>query len=189
MGGNPPVGVLALQGDFDAHIQALQRFGFGAVPVRRKSELDRVDRLIIPGGESTTVSKLLAFEGLDKAIRDRAAAGMPIWGTCMGLIVIAKNVTNRLVPTLDLLDATVDRNAYGSQLDSFEAELNFLPSASKIHGIFIRAPKILAMGADVEVVVTHGKSPVGVRQGSFLGTTFHPELTDDPTVHSYFVSL
>lgn len=187
MGGDPPVGVLALQGDFDAHISALTRIGASAIPVRQKRELDRVDRLIIPGGESTTVAKLLALEGLEEEIRRRVGQGMPLWGTCMGLILIARQVDNRPVSTLELMHVTVERNAYGAQLDSFEAPVSF--RGQSVRGVFIRAPRVREVGDGVQVIATQGQEPVGLLQGKLLGTTFHPELTDDPTIHAYFLSL
>jgi pyridoxal 5'-phosphate synthase pdxT subunit len=189
VGGNPPVGVLALQGDFQKHIEALEAIGVPGLAVRRCEHLDRVERLIIPGGESTTVSRLLSWDGLGDAIVKRSQQGMPIWGTCMGLIVIARTVTNHPVPTLGLFDGAVERNGYGSQLDSFEAELLFQPSNVYVRGVFIRAPIITSVGPGTEVLVEHDGRPVGVRQGHLLGTTFHPELTDDPTVLSYFLRI
>jgi len=199
--------------------------GAQAIPVRTVTDLARVDRLIIPGGESTTVTKLLALSGVDRDISHRAAEGMPIWGTCMGLILLAREVDNRPVPTLGLLDVSVERNAYGSQLESFEGEIVFSgnqiadPPVSplakggrileptrneqrkthnderrtthetRFRAPFIRAPRIRLMGPSVQVVATHEDEPVGVQQGKVLGTTFHPELTDNQTIHRYFLGL
>jgi 5'-phosphate synthase pdxT subunit len=189
VGGNPPVGVLALQGDFAMHVQALERIGARTVEVRTVRDLERAERLIMPGGESTTVSRLLAFEGLDVAILRRAERGMRIWGTCMGLILLAKRVTNRPVSPLGLLDVTVERNAYGRQLDSFEANFEFRPTGEIIRGVFIRAPVIREAGPGVEVLAVHEDTPVAVRTKTLLGTTFHPELTSDPTIHAYFLGM
>jgi 5'-phosphate synthase pdxT subunit len=189
VGGEPPVGVLALQGDFEAHIGAFARLNVLAVPVRHASELAHVDRLVIPGGESTTVSRLLSRWGLDEQIVGKAASGMPVWGTCMGVILMGRSIGRQAVPTLRLLNIEVERNGYGAQVDSFEADLVIRPLGQAMRGVFIRAPIIRSVGDGVEVLAEHGGLPVAVRQGRMLGTTFHPELTEDPAIQSLFLSL
>lgn len=160
--------------------------------MRTPEDLARVDCLIIPGGESTTIGKLLDRFELLEPIRTRAEAGMPVWGTCAGLILLAREVTAGLPgqPLLGLLDAQVQRNAFGRQVDSFEADLE-VPALGKapFPAVFIRAPLARQLGPDVEVLARHEGQPVAVRQGRLLGTSFHPELTGDNRFHRYFLSL
>jgi pyridoxal 5'-phosphate synthase pdxT subunit len=184
------VGVLALQGDVDEHIAALRQAGAVAVPVKTRAELERVDGLVIPGGESTTVMKLLARFDMAEPIVARTRAGMPLWGTCMGMIVVAHDVTGLEQPTLDLLDVTVRRNAFGRQNESAEVDLAIPALGSQAFpAIFIRAPWIERAGPAVEVLAERGGHGVMVRQGNVLGTSFHPELTPDPRVHAYFLAM
>ena len=185
------IGVLALQGDFALHARALARSGVEAVEVRKPEALEDVAGLIIPGGESTTLLKLMGEWEFVPAIEKFHAAGKPIFGTCAGLIVLAREVENPRQFSLGLIDVTVERNAYGRQRESFEA-----PGTAVLNGrrapltmVFIRAPRILRMGAGVESLAEHGGETVMARQGSVLVATFHPELTDDTTVHRYFCDL
>jgi 5'-phosphate synthase pdxT subunit len=186
----PLVGVLALQGDVVEHVQALQRAGARVLEVRTPEDLARVDALVVPGGESTTVIRLLERFGLIGPIKERVRAGMPFWGTCMGMIVAANEVAGLEQKTLGLLDVTVRRNAFGRQVDSAEIPLT-IPAlgATPFPAIFIRAPWIERAGPGVETLAEHGGHGVMVRQGAILGTSFHPELTGDDRVHGYFLSL
>jgi pyridoxal 5'-phosphate synthase pdxT subunit len=185
------IGVLAVQGDFEKHVRALHRTepASDVREVRTVDELATVDRLIIPGGESTTVGLLLERYGLGDAIRSRAAEGMPIWGTCMGMIVMAKEVENRQQYTLDLLDITVRRNAFGAQVHSFEDEVEVAGLDEPVTGVFIRAPVVSRVGAGVEEIARYRDAIVAVRNGKILGTSFHPELTDDVRLHKFFLEL
>ena len=191
------VGVLALQGAFAEHGRMLERIGAAAREVRLPADLAGVSALIIPGGESTTIGKLLHRTGLDDAIRERVAAGMPTWGTCAGMILLARDVGDSgsraggEQPLLGLMDLRVRRNAFGGQLDSFETTLAAPAVADHaIPAVFIRAPVIEATGPAVEVVarLPDGR-PVAARQGRLLATAFHPELTDDPAFHRFFADL
>lgn len=184
----PRVGVLALQGDFERHISALREIGEEAVEVRSPEALAGVGRLVIPGGESTTVGLLLGRTGLDAAIRERAGSGMPVWGTCMGMILLASEVEGRTQPTLGLLDMAVRRNAFGPQVYSFEADVE-CEEVGKVLGVFIRAPAAVRLGPGVSAWARYGDHLVGVRSGSILATAFHPELTDDRRVHRWFAGL
>ena len=184
-------GVLALQGDFHLHESAFARAGVSAVPVKTEAELEGVDCLAMPGGESTTLLRLLHHTGLRPAL-ERFVASKPVLGTCAGLILLARELTGggRVpYPPLGTLDIEVERNAYGRQIDSFEDEVTWdAHDGVTVPGVFIRAPRIRSVGADVEVVATHAGEPVGVRQGKVLGLTFHPELTEDARVHQYFLA-
>jgi 5'-phosphate synthase pdxT subunit len=185
------IGVLALQGDFAEHIAALERLGVEALEVRLPSHLTQLDGLIIPGGESTTITRLLETYHLREPIRRLGAAGLPIWGTCAGAIVLAKQASDLDRPNLALMDIDVRRNAFGRQLDSFEADLDVdrlgdLP----FHAIFIRAPVIEGAGADVDVLARlDGGGIVAALQGRLLATAFHPELTHDLRFHQLLVDL
>jgi len=183
------IGVLALQGAFYEHILTLTKLGAQAVEVRRPDELLDLAGLIIPGGESTTISRLAAEYSLDEPIRRMASAGKPIMGTCAGMILLAKNVTEDRPKTWGLMDITVRRNAFGRQVDSFETSL----AVSCLEGdgfpaIFIRAPLIESVGASCEVLgALPGGQIVAVRQGKLLALAFHPELSTDPRLHDYFI--
>ncbi|MFN4032900.1 MAG: pyridoxal 5'-phosphate synthase glutaminase subunit PdxT [Fimbriimonadales bacterium] len=184
------VGVLALQGDFAEHLAMLARLGVEATEVRKLNDLSEVDALIIPGGESTTIGKLMARYGLDEAIRARAALGMPIYGTCAGMILLAKHIEGSDQPRLGLMDITVRRNAFGRQIESFEADVPFLPTPERpVRGVFIRAPIVSQIGDGVDTLSELEGTIVAVQQGKLLATAFHPELTDDTRVHQYFLSL
>src|ERR1700693_3438964 len=183
------VGILAVQGDFEAHGAALARIGVEHVFVRTPRDMDGVDAIILPGGESTTQWKFLAEEGLDKSLREHAARGGAIFGTCAGAILLAREVRNPAQPSLALADITVIRNAYGRQLASeVRHEMTSL-SPVPIEMVFIRAPIIERVGPDVEVLAKSEGQPVLIRQGHILISTFHPELTSDTTVHEYFLRM
>jgi pyridoxal 5'-phosphate synthase pdxT subunit len=187
------IGVLALQGDFALHTRALARCdrAVEVVEVRKPEELEDLDGLIIPGGESTTLLKLMNAWGFVPALEKFHAGGRPIFGTCAGLILVAREVTSPAQFSLGLIDVGVERNAYGRQRESFEA-----PGTAELDGravpvemVFIRAPRIRRVGADVHTLARHGGEAVMARQGTVLVATFHPELTDDPTVHRYFCRM
>lgn len=186
----PVIGVLALQGDVEEHLCALQRAGAQACAVKTRAQLAQLDGLVIPGGESTTVMKLVQRFEMEMPIVERVRAGMPLWGTCMGMIVAAHDVADRAQPTLDLLDVTVRRNAFGRQNQSAEVELS-VPSIGKrpFPAIFIRAPWIERVGPHVELLASRDGHGVMVREGNVLATSFHPELTDDERVHRYFLEM
>jgi pyridoxal 5'-phosphate synthase pdxT subunit len=184
------VGVLALQGDFAEHESILKRLGVGSRQVRLASDLDGLDALIIPGGESTTITRLLAAYDLLLPIRDFAARHA-VWGTCAGMIVMAKHATDLDRETLALMDIDVVRNAFGRQVDSFETDIEMSEiGGSPVRAVFIRAPLIRAIEPHVKIVgVLDTGEIVAARQGRLLVTSFHPELTDDLRVHKYFLSL
>jgi 5'-phosphate synthase pdxT subunit len=184
----PVVGVLALQGDVVEHLRALRRAGADALEVRTAADLTRADALIVPGGESTTVIRLLDRFGLTQPIKDRVRGGMPFWGTCMGMIVAAHDVAELPQPTLDLLDVTVRRNAFGRQVDSAEVALRIpVLGEEPFPAVFIRAPWIERTGPNVVTLAERDGHGVMVREGNVLGTSFHPELTGDDRVHRYFL--
>jgi 5'-phosphate synthase pdxT subunit len=185
------IGVLALQGDFREHLEAVKQVGHAALTVRRVEELAEVDALILPGGESTTISQLAQTFGLFTPIRERISSGMPVYGSCAGMILLADRIVDGAVgqETFGGIDMTVRRNAFGRQVDSFESDLNF--GDDQLRAVFIRAPWVEEIGDRVEVLADVQASdgtrhPVAVRQGSLLATSFHPELTGDLRVHSYF---
>ena len=169
------IGVLALQGDFAAHIAAMP----GAIEVRTAAAIDRLDLLVIPGGESTAMLKLLEGSGIEAAVRRMAARGGTIFGTCAGAILLAKNVFAPRQPSWGMIDIDIERNAFGRQIDSFEATLD-----PPFKGVFIRAPRIRRAGAGVEVLARFEGEPVLVRQGRIFAATFHPEMTDDRRVYA-----
>ncbi len=172
------------------HIAALERAGAHAISVKTRSQLDDVDGLVIPGGESTTVMKLLARFEMAEPIVARVRGGMPLWGTCMGMIVASHDVADLNQPTLDLLDITVRRNAFGRQNDSAEVELSIpVIGTAPFPAIFIRAPWIERVGASVELLAQRDGHGVMVRSGNVLGTSFHPELTSDTRIHAYFLKM
>jgi 5'-phosphate synthase pdxT subunit len=183
------IGVLAIQGDFAAHARALARLGVDVIEVRRGDELLNIDGLIVPGGESTTMLKFLEGENLAPSIKRMARAGHPIFGTCAGAILLAREAVNPAQPSLGLIDITVERNAFGRQVDSFIGEVAAALEGGKMEAVFIRAPRIRRVGADVEVIATLDGEPVFVREGNILAATFHPELTADPRAHLLFLSL
>ncbi len=185
------IGVLAVQGDFAEHAHALRLAGAFPREIRSPVQLDGLDGLILPGGESTTFSRLMRLYGLTPAIIAAANDGLPIWGTCAGLIALAQEITGGTAPILGLMDIAVDRNAYGRQVDSFQTDIA-VPAlgGGPFHAIFIRAPKIVRAGHGVEILAAlPDGTPVAVRQGALLGTSFHPELTADTRFHRYFLTL
>lgn len=186
------VGVIAIQGDFEKHIDALYRTGHDkleAVEVRTPEELSKVDRAILPGGESTTVGLLMQRYGLGEALKQAGKDGMPLWGTCMGMIMLAKEIEDRKQYSLELLDISIKRNAFGAQVHSFEDEVVVKGLCEPVMGVFIRAPIVTRVGPETEVLCEYGGKVVGVRQGKIIGTSFHPELTDDVRLHQWFLSL
>lgn len=184
------IGVLALQGDVVEHLNAMRGGGIAAVPVKTLAELDRVDGLVIPGGESTTVMKLLDRFALADPIISRVRNGMPLWGTCMGMIVIARDVQDSKQPTLDLIDISVRRNAFGRQNESAEVPVAIPAFGERpFPGIFIRAPWVERAGHGVEILADRDGHAVMVRQENVLATSFHPELTADRRVHEYFIQM
>ena len=189
--GGPKVGVLALQGDFREHLMVLRELGADAVPVRRATELDDVAGLVIPGGESSVMDKLARTFGLFDPLRARIADGMPVYGTCAGLIMLADTVRDAIAgqQTFGGLDVVVRRNAFGTQNDSFETDLDIPELGEKpVHAVFIRAPAVEEVGpaARALATLTDGRV-VAVEQGPLLGTAFHPEVTDDYRFHSRFL--
>ena len=185
------VGVLGLQGDFAEHLRVIKGIGAEAVDVRRPDQLDDVDALIIPGGESTTIGKLAERYGIIPKLRERVAGGMPVWGTCAGAIFLAKDVPGHPHPIAALMDISVERNAFGRQQESFEADLDVrVLKGAPYHAVFIRSPKITRTGRDVETLATlPDGTVVAAREGNLLATSFHPELTDDDRFHRYFLSF
>jgi 5'-phosphate synthase pdxT subunit len=188
----PRVGVLALQGDVREHRRALMSAGADVVAVRRPAELDDLDGIVLPGGESTTMGKLLTTFELLEPLRKALADGLAAYGSCAGMILLADRVLDGTADQVGLggLDVTVRRNAFGRQIDSFEADLAFAGiDGEPMHAVFIRAPWVEAAGPDVEVLASAADRIVAVRQGQLLATSFHPELTGDPRVHQLFVSM
>ena len=184
------VGVLALQGAFREHVAAVTRLGATAREVRQLKDIDGIDALIIPGGESTTMGKLLNEWNMLEPLRQRILDGMPVYGSCAGLILLCRDIENSDQPRLGVLDATVRRNAFGRQVDSFETNLS-IPEigADPLPAVFIRAPVITGVGAGVKVLAEVNGQAVAVRQNNILATSFHPELTPDTRMHSYFLSF
>jgi pyridoxal 5'-phosphate synthase pdxT subunit len=190
----PKIGVLALQGDTREHLAALREAGADSFSVRRRSELDAVDALIIPGGESTTMSHLLLDLDLLEPLRERLADGLPAYGACAGMILLASEIldagaSGRRALPLRAIDITVRRNAFGRQVDSFEGDIAFAGLADPVRAVFIRAPWVERTGDGVEVLARAAGHAVAVRQGSVLATAFHPEMTGDRRIHQLFVDL
>ena len=190
----PSIGVLALQGDTREHLAALRAAGAEASTVRRRDELESIDALVIPGGESTTMSLLLREFDLFEPLRARLAAGMPAYGSCAGMILLAREILDAGAPgrqaaPLGAIDMAVRRNAFGRQVDSFEGDIEFAGLDGPIHAVFIRAPWVERVGPDVEVLARSGEHAVAVRQGRTLATAFHPEVTGDHRVHRLFVDM
>jgi 5'-phosphate synthase pdxT subunit len=181
------IGVLALQGDFDAHRRRLEELGATVMLVRKAEDFDHIDGLVIPGGESTTFLKLLGKDVLQR-LRDFVHS-KPTFGTCAGAIMLAKNVTNPDQPGLNALDITVERNAYGRQIDSTILHAPSALGGEPLEMVFIRAPRIQRVGEGIEVLARRGNDPVLVRKGRVMAATFHPELSDDPRVHVEFLKL
>jgi pyridoxal 5'-phosphate synthase pdxT subunit len=193
---SPRVGVFALQGDVREHLQVLESLGARAIGVRRVSELDQCDALVIPGGESTTMFKLARAFDLFEPMRQRIKEGLPTFGTCAGMIMLADRVLDGTSDqeTLGGLDITVRRNAFGRQVDSFESDLDFAGVVDPVHAVFIRAPWVEDAGPDVDVLARIADGPaagriVGVRQGALMATSFHPEVEGDDRIHRLFLDL
>jgi 5'-phosphate synthase pdxT subunit len=187
----PNVGILAIQGDVIEHRHALERIGAETTEIRLPDQLDGVDGLIIPGGESTTIVQLIDIYALRDVIRDKVKSGLPTWGTCAGMIVLADRLTDRRPDPLRLMNIDVSRNAFGRQVDSFEQDLDIDGvDGPPFRAVFIRAPVVNSIGAGTEILarLDDGR-PVAVRQGRLLATSFHPELTDDSRVHQLFVRM
>ncbi len=183
------IGVLALQGAFREHVYALEALDVRVSAIRLADQLGDVDGLVIPGGESTAISKLMVTYGFYEPVVARHAEGMAVWGTCAGAILIAKTVVDGIPDQrgLELMDVAVRRNAYGRQVDSFEVDLDFDRIGEMYRGIFIRAPWLETVGENVEVLAEHDGHICAAREGRLMATTFHPELTGDPRVHRYFI--
>lgn len=187
------IGVLALQGDFQAHLTMLARLGANGIAVRLPEHLDGLDGIIIPGGESTTIGKLMVIYGLHDVLQRKIAAGLPTWGTCAGLILLAKETDNALTgqPLLARMDIRVRRNAFGSQRESFEADLSVpVLGEAPFHAFFIRGPAVETVGPAVKVLATLNDAHiVAIREGTLLGTAFHPEISGDTRFHQYFLRI
>jgi 5'-phosphate synthase pdxT subunit len=196
----PRIGVLALQGDFEAHLKMLAELGVEGRAVRLPQHLEELDGIIIPGGESTTIGKLMVLYGLHEVLQRKIQEGFPVWGTCAGLILLARETDNGLEgqPLLASMHIRVRRNAFGSQRESFETDLTVpVLGEAPFHTFFIRSPAVESAGPEVEVLATlddgylpRGKGPiVAVREGNLLGTAFHPEVAGDPRFHQYFLRI
>lgn len=183
------IGVLSLQGDFAEHLRTLSRLECEAAPVKTADAIRACDGLIIPGGESTTIGKLIQHFDLEAPIRELHEAGRPVFGTCAGVILMAKEIVGSDQWRLGILDATVERNAYGRQVDSFETDLPVTGIDEPVRAVFIRAPVIQAAHGACEVLAEFDGQPVLVREGHLLGGTFHPELTDELRIHQYFLEM
>lgn len=177
------VGVLALQGDVREHLNLLEDLGVEARPVKRSAELGQIDALVIPGGESTTIGKMAVRFGLLEPLRAAVSEGLPTYGTCAGMILLASSLTDGDQPLIGGLDVVVHRNAFGRQNESFEADLDVEGLEEPFRAVFIRAPWIEKVGSEVEVLAEIDEHPVMVRQGNLLATSFHPELTGDARIH------
>jgi len=187
----PAVGVFALQGDVREHLATLAALGADAFAVRRPQELARCDGLVLPGGESTTMAKLAQTFELLEPLRERVGSGMPTFGTCAGMILLADRIVDGVVgqETIGGIDMTVRRNAFGRQVDSFEADLDLKGLDQPVHAVFIRAPWVEEVGSDVEVLAEAEGHPVAVHQGHLMATSFHPEVADDGRIHRLFLDL
>lgn len=185
------VGVLALQGDFREHREVLERLGHLVREIRKPDQLETLDALIIPGGESTTIARLILSNGFQQPLRDFCASGRPTWGTCAGAILLARQVDSLDRPGIEVMDIAVRRNAFGRQVDSFEADLDIAGlQGPPFHAVFIRAPLIESVFGDAEAVATlEDGTIVAARQGNLLATSFHPELTGDTRLHELFLSI
>lgn len=189
----PRIGVLALQGDFEAHLQMLASLGVNGIAIRLPEHLEEIHGIIIPGGESTTIGKLMVIYNLRDVLQQKILEGVPIWGTCAGLILLAKETDNALAgqPLLASMNIRVRRNAFGSQRESFEADL-LVPALGEapFHAFFIRGPSVETVGPEVEVLATLDDGTiVAVREGTLLGTAFHPEVSGDLRFHQYFLRI
>ncbi len=185
------IGVLALQGAFAAHAAALQRLGVSTAEVRVAADLEQCDALVLPGGESTTMSQLLETSQLFDPLAKRIAAGLPIFGTCAGMILLSKGIADGRSDqrSFAALDIDVQRNGFGRQRDSFETEIDVLGLDRAFHAVFIRAPRISRIGSEIETLASHGGEPVLVRSKTVMAASFHPELADDDRVHQLFLTM
>ncbi|MBF0581921.1 pyridoxal 5'-phosphate synthase glutaminase subunit PdxT [Corynebacterium sp. ED61] len=185
------IGILSVQGGVAEHVRMVEKLGHEAVLVRRTEHLENIDGLILPGGESTTMSRLLRLGGMIEPLREAIQAGLPAFGTCAGMIMLATRVldTRPDAESLGVIDVAVRRNAFGRQRDSFEGELDFTGIENPVDSVFIRAPQIEKVGDDVQVLATVNERVVAARQNHVLVTSFHPELTEDLQVHQYFVEM
>ena len=182
------IGILALQGDFREHAEAVKKLGAEAILVKMPEDLDKAHALIIPGGESTTIGLLMKRYKMDKAIKEKHKHGMPIYGTCAGAIALAKDIVGSEQERLGLIDISIKRNDYGRQIDSFEAEFN-IKTIGNFKGVFIRAPVIKDLHNGTELLAEYKGAPVMIKEDNILITTFHPELTSDLRVHKYFLDM
>jgi len=183
------IGVLALQGAVAEHVRMMEQAGARAIVIKKQEQLADVDGIIIPGGESTTIGKLMRTYGFIEPLQQFAAAGKPIFGTCAGLIILAKRIVGQDEVHLGLMDIEVARNAFGRQRESFETDLEFAGIEESIKAVFIRAPLITEVGAGIEVLARHEGEIVAARQGHLLVASFHPELTEDNRLHTYFANM
>ncbi len=183
------IGVLGMQGDIEEHLAIMEKIGIDAVRVKSVKTLEGVDGLIMPGGESTTMLKLLKLTGLFEALKEKIKHGFPVYGTCAGLILLAKKVEHPEQDSLGILDLSVSRNGYGRQIDSFSAKISIPVIGEKaFEAVFIRAPVITKVGK-VEVLATYNNEPVFVKDGNVIASTFHPELSNDTRIHSFFLEM
>ena len=183
------IGVLAMQGAYREHLKILKSLGIEAIDVRYEEDIDNIDGLIIPGGESTTMGKLIKTLGLYDKLKSRIENNMPVWGTCAGMILLAKNIVNEYYNHLSVMNISVIRNAYGRQLGSFETKAPVKGIGEDIDMVFIRAPYIESVGENVEILPTVDGNIVAAQEGNILVTSFHPELTEDLRLHKYFINI
>lgn len=184
------IGVLAIQGDVEKHAGMLKKAGAIPLPVKTERQLEGIEGLVIPGGESTTIGKLMVRFALMETIRKKIISGLPVLGTCAGAILLAKNIQEYDQPHIGVMDITISRNAYGSQIESFETDICVPSCGNKsIHAVFIRAPIITKVGKDVIVLSRFESKPVLVQEKNMIAATFHPELTDDMRIHEYFLKM
>lgn len=183
------IGVLALQGAIAEHLRMLEKAGVEAVPIKKVSQLETISGLVIPGGESTTIGKLMRQYGFMEPLLDIAYKGFPLFGTCAGMIILAKHIAGQSEVHLGLMDIHVQRNAFGRQRESFETNLIMEGIAPDFRAVFIRAPLILEIGEEAQVLAMHQEQIVAARQGNYLAASFHPELTEDYRLHAYFVQM
>ncbi|MED3575565.1 pyridoxal 5'-phosphate synthase glutaminase subunit PdxT [Cytobacillus praedii] len=183
------IGVLGLQGAVREHVQSIEACGAEAIVIKHKEQLDEADGLILPGGESTTMRKLIDKYDFMRSLKEFAESGKPMFGTCAGLILLAKNIIGYDEPHIGVMDVKVERNSFGRQKESFEADLDIAGVAEDFQAVFIRAPHIVQAGENVEILAKHKGRIVAAREGNILGCSFHPELTDDHRLTAYFIGM
>lgn len=183
------IGVLGLQGAVREHVQSIEACGAEAIVIKSKEQLDEIEGLILPGGESTTMRKLIDKYDFMGSLKEFAESGKPMFGTCAGLILLAKNIIGYDEPHIGVMDVKVERNSFGRQRESFEADLDIAGAAEDFQAIFIRAPHIVQAGENVEILAKHNERIVAAREGHILGCSFHPELTDDHRLTAYFINM